>query len=146
MATEFNGGLSEAFYTSIKSKVVTMETMKKRTKVGDKMEKLYGRLLVISQRRDIALEKMFSFELAPLPPVIFYYYGGLWKVAKLRCRTNLRSEDSNCEDSNVPDVEIVDDNEMLYHTIWPKMGTVENHLQNFTAVEKEHEVIVVFDR
>lgn len=42
---------------------------------------------------------------------------------------------------------LYDGNEMLYHTEWPKLGTVENLLQSITrAVEKKHEVIVVFDR
>ena len=36
---------------------------------------------------------------------------------------------------------------MLYHAVWPKVGTVRNLLQNFTrAVEKECKVIAVFDR
>ena len=45
-----------------------METMKTSVKVDDSpmydMEKLYSKLLVISQKRDITLGNMLSYELA----------------------------------------------------------------------------------
>ncbi len=45
----------------------------------------------------------------------------------------------------VPDVDLVDGNEMLYQVVWLKSGTVQNCFQNFlNAVEKDHDVIVVF--
>jgi hypothetical protein len=148
MAADFKGSLPAGFYNPIHSRVVTMKTTKKGMKIGDKtiydMEKLYGRLLVISQRRDITLESMLCFELAPLPPAIFDDYGGLRKSAKAQLLHKLAVW---FEGSNEPEVDVIDGNEMLYHITWPKTGTVQNLLQNFTkAVEREHDVIVVFDR
>ena len=59
MATQFIGDLPRGFHNPIKKKVVTMEAMKKRVKVGNasnfNVEQLYGCLLVISQIRDIQL-------------------------------------------------------------------------------------------
>jgi hypothetical protein len=147
MAAEFKGTLPTGFYKAIHSKVVTMETMKKGIKIGDKtiydMEKLYGRLLVISQRRDITLESLFCFELAPLPSSIFDEYGSLRKSAKSRLVHKLAVWVEEPE----PEVDVIDGNEMLYQITWPKTGTVKDLMQNFTrAVEREHDVIVVFDR
>ena len=57
MASKFSDSLPDGFHAPIKKELVTMETLKKRVKVGDAcvydMEKLYARLLVMSQSRDI---------------------------------------------------------------------------------------------
>ena len=45
-------------------------------------EKLYGRLLLVSHKREISLENVFSFELAPLPSSLFDEYGLMWKSNK----------------------------------------------------------------
>ena len=75
MAAEFKGQLPEGFYNSLHSDVTTMESMKKGVKVGDKtvydMERLYGRLLVISEVRNITLEYVLGYELAVVPPALF---------------------------------------------------------------------------
>ena len=149
MSAEFKGTLPSGFYSPIHSKVVTMETMKKGVKIGEKMtydmEQLYGRFLIVSQTRDVTLEDMLSFELAPVPSAIFDDYGSLRKSTK---STLLHALAVWHEDMNEPDIQVMDGNEMLYRITWPKIGTVKNLLQNFTrAVEKrEHDVIVVFDR
>ena len=68
-----------------------MESMKKGLTVGDStvydMEKIYGRLLVLSESRDITLETTMSYELAPLPSAIFDEYGDLRKVQRHHCYT-----------------------------------------------------------
>ena len=54
-----------------------------------------------------------------------------------------------CGDNKIykPDVDVIDGNEMLYHIMWPKIGTIKQLLENFTkAVMREYQVIVVFDR
>lgn len=148
MVAEFKGKLPAGFYKPIQSKVTTMESMKKGIKLGDKtiydMEKLYGRLLVLSQKRDITLENLLSFELSPVPPSLFDEYGSLRKGTKSIMLHKLAVW---CENRHVPEVDIIDGNEMLYHITWPKVGKVKNLLQNFTrAAEKQYSVIVVFDR
>ncbi|MES9884700.1 MAG: hypothetical protein ABW185_27970 [Sedimenticola sp.] len=148
MAADFNGRPPTGFYNAIHAKVVTMETMKRGVKVGDKtvydMEKLYARLLILSQRRDVSLDKLLCFELAPLPPALFDDYGSMRKSSKSQLLHRLAVWS---EDTSVPDAEVVDGNEMLYHITWPKIGTVRSLLQSFSrVVEKDHTVIVVFDR
>ena len=66
---EFQNGLPDSFHRSVHVQVYTIQSMKKGIKIGKKRcdpEKLYGRLLVVSQKHEI-LENVFSFELAPLP-------------------------------------------------------------------------------
>ncbi len=117
----------------------------KGVKVGDRlvydMKKLFGRLLVISQKRDITLENM-SYKLAPLPSSLF---GEPRKstMSKLVHKLAVYSEVAVA-----PDVDLVHGNEMLYQVVWPKLsGTDPNLFHNFlNAVEKDHDVIGVFDR
>lgn len=75
VAAEFKGNLPSGFYKPLKSNVVTLETTKKGVKIGNTtvydMEKLYGRLLVVSQKREIQLESLLRHELAPVPSAIF---------------------------------------------------------------------------
>ncbi len=148
MAADFKSHLPSGFYNAIHSKVVTMETMKKGVKLADRtiydMEKLYARLLVISQRRDISLETLMCYELAPLPPALFDEFGSMRKSSKSQLLHRLAVWG---EETTDPDAEVVDGNEMLYHITWPKTGTVRHLVQNFTrAVEKRCPVVVVFDR
>ena len=46
------------------------------------MEKLYARLLVISQNRDIELSELSKYELSPMPSSLFDEYGDLRKGSK----------------------------------------------------------------
>ena len=109
MAAKFKGSLPEGFYQPIQSKVVTMEIMKRGAKIGDKviydMEKLYGRLLVMSQKRGITLETLLSFELAPMPSAIFDEYGCLRKGSKSQLVHRLaiwcKEKDNTAEPSDV---------------------------------------------
>ena len=60
MVAKFSDALPGGFYKPLKKEVITMELLKKSVKVGKTnmydMEKLYGRLLVISQKRDVQLK------------------------------------------------------------------------------------------
>ncbi len=87
---------------------------------------------------------MLSYELAPLASSLFDDYGGLRKGAKSKLFHKLAVLS---EVTVVPDVDLVDGNSMLYWVVWPKSGIVQNIFHNFlNAVEKDHDVIVVFDR
>jgi hypothetical protein len=64
MAQTFKSQLPGGFYEPIKKEVVTMEVLSKGVKIGDKivydMERLYARMLVVSQKRQLDLEHVFS--------------------------------------------------------------------------------------
>ena len=114
-----------------------METAKKGVKIGEEMvydmENLYGRVPVISQKRDITLEHMLSFKLTPLPSLLFDECGEKRKGTKL---TVVSKHAVLSEESIEPDVDLVDGNGM-HHMVWPKVGTVNNLLDSFVlALER----------
>ena len=149
MAARFSDILPEGFYSPLKKSVITLETTKKCLKVGSgnayDMEKLYARLLVMSERRNIQLQDLFKYELAPVPPSLFDEYGDMRKGPKNILLKKLAFTESN---HLVPvDLEIVDGNEALYHTNWPKIGTVQHFSQSFCrTLSKPHITYVVFDK
>ena len=86
MAADFQEGLPDAFHRPVRAQVHTMETIQKGIQAGNQtiynIEKLYGRLLVISSKRNLPLENVFSYELAPLPSALFDEYGLMIKSNK----------------------------------------------------------------
>ena len=148
MLRSFYKDMPSGFYNSIRKRVTTMETAKKGVKVGDgtvfDMEKLYGRMLVVSQQRHIDLRRVFSYELAPHPLSLFDEFGDMRKGTKATLVTKLAVLTSSVEP---PDLGIVDGNAMILHVNWPKSGTVHTYVNSFRqAVKRDHHVIVVFDR
>ena len=80
MASNFKESLPTGFYSPLHKEVVAMECMKKSVGFNDSsmvydMEKLFGRLLVLSQKRDMSLEELLSYEIAPVPSSLFDNYG-----------------------------------------------------------------------
>ena len=121
--------------------------MKKGIKIGEKVvcdpEKLYGRLLVVSQKREISLENAFSFELAPLQSSLFDEYGLMRKSNKSSFASKMFSPYTG----TIPvDIQIIDGNELIYHTLWPKVGTVAALLNNIECSAKQSfPVFLIFD-
>ena len=78
--------LPGGFHNPVQSNVVTMNVMKKSVKVGVQtiysMEKFYGRLLIISNKRSLPLQYVFGFELAPLPSSLFDEFGWMRQSSK----------------------------------------------------------------
>ena len=148
MASQFEDTLPDGFHKPVHMQVHTMEIMKKGLKVGDqtiyKLEKLYGRLLVISTKRNMPLQVVFSFELAPLPSSLFDEYGLMRKSSKSSFVPKL------CVLITEPppvDVQLVDGNELLYHTTLPKIGTSLTLFNNVVeAAHRKHPVFVIFDK
>ena len=65
---------------------MTMESMKKGVKVGDKlmfdMEKMYACFILIADKRNISLKYVLEFEMSPVPPALFDEYGNMRKTSK----------------------------------------------------------------
>ena len=94
------------------------------SKMAFDMETLYSRILIISQKRSISLEKVFRHELSAMPYSLFDEYGEMHKGNKALLMTKLPVLDDS---KFTPDVEIIDGNQLLYHVLWPdthsKYGT-----------------------
>ena len=148
MAAAFRESLPKGFYSPIKKYVITMEILKNCVQVKDKViydiEKMYGRLIVLSQKRDVTLKQMLCFELSPVPPSLFDDYGGMRRgnkavlVHKLAFFTKTPAQ---------PDVEVIDGNQVLHKMAWPVTGRVCDINTIFQkAVSWDHDVVVIFDQ
>ena len=124
MASDFLECLPGGFHNPDCTQVYTVEIMKKGVKFGDEtiynMEKLYGYLLVISNKRNLPLEQVFAFEHATLHSSMFDDSGLMWKTSKSTILFKLIVPYSG----KVPvDIQLVDGNELIYHTTWPNFGS-----------------------
>lgn len=148
MASEFTESLPAGFHSPVHSQVRTMQVMKKGIQIRDKtfynMEKLYGRLLVISQTRNISLEEVFKFELAPLPSSLFDEFGLLRKSVK----SVLTSKLCVLQNGEEPvDVLLIDGNELLYHANWPRKASTNDLYENMIkSVKLSCPVYIIFDK
>lgn len=122
---KFLNGLPNGFYKPLKTKLVTMKTIKKGIKVGDStifnMEKLYGRLLVISTKRNLLLESVPSYELPPILSELFDEYGHMKSSNKAVLINKLAVQSEYVLE---PEVEVVHGSAILYHVNWPQNVTV----------------------
>ena len=137
--------LSCWIFNPIKSKVVTMETMKKCVKIGGKnhcdMERLYCRLLVVSQNRNVSLQSTICYELAP-------YHLQYWMtMAKRGNKVLLIHKVAVWYDGpHKIEASVEGGSEALYQIVWPNLGPLHGLFQNFLrAVTKPHLVVVVFE-
>jgi len=178
MSADYLAKLPTGFYEPLKKNIVTMESLKKKAKIGDAnvydIEQLYARMLVISQNRDIRLSDLFKYELS-VPSSLFEDFGDLRKgISRLASHTTshlkrLSVPSSLFEDfgdlrkgtkANMlhklaafsdgqkiqVDALIVDGNEALYHTLWPKSTTLSNVAAGFVdSLARPYDTIVVFD-
>jgi len=98
---------------------------------------------VISSKRNISLEKVFSYELSPVPASLFDEYGCMRKGDK----SVLVQKIAAFTENHSTDVEVVDGNMLLHRIVWPKHGTVKSLAENFKAAAvKPHEVFIIFDK
>ena len=149
MVAQFSANMPAGFYSPLKKEVITMETSKKGLKVGGKqaydMEKIYGRLLVLSQRREINLEELSGFELSTVPSSLFDEFGDMSKGTKAVIVNKL----AVFATTPLPEVDLklVDGNEALYHTPWPKVGSVHVFAKLFCQwFHGSVETYVIFDK
>ena len=120
-----------------------MESLKKAVNVKRKaiygIEILFSRLLVVGQQR--------SIDMANVPPALIDEYGCLRKGDKA---VLVKSISVSVMTPSAPDVVLVDGGQLLYHVVWPVLGTTGNvaagfgiRLTHYPPVSKK---IVLFDR
>ena len=89
------------------------------------MERLYARLLILSQPRDISLQELFKYELSTVPASLFDDYGLMRKGNKSVMVNNL-AVFASTDLANVT-LEL----EALHHRPWPKLGTDHEFANSF---------------
>lgn len=139
-ADHFHGNLPDGLYELI-------VPFFKGTKVGNQrvyeMKNLYASMLVLSQKMELDLKDVFSFELALVPFALFDEYGDMRKGQKSTLATKLAI---SCGPLTNTDVEL-DENEMLYRIMWPKRGMVKDLANNFVkSVTKPYSINTMKDQ
>ena len=102
-------------------------------------------MLVISQKRDVHLQELFQFELSSVPSSLFDEFGDMRKGTKSILFHKLATFASTL--LSPVDVQLVDGNEALYHTPWPKFGTLGHFAEMFCLLfPGPHDTYVIFDK
>ena len=95
---------------------MTMESMKKGVKVGDKlmfdMEKMYASFILIADKRNISLKYVLEFEMSPVPLALFDEYGNMLKTSKAQMIKKLAIIELVAFEA---DVTLIDGTEVIDH-------------------------------
>ena len=89
---------------------------------------LFSRLLVVGQQRSIDITNVFQFELSPIPPALIDEYGCLRKGDK---SVLVKSISVSVMTPSTPDVMLVHGGQLLYHVVWPVLGTTGDVAASF---------------
>ena len=151
MVAQFRAGQPDNFHKPLSKQVTTMESMKKSITVGDRqvydIEKIYSRMLVISQKRCINLREVFMYELSPVPFSLFDQYGDMLSGTKSTLTHRLAQYIPN---TDTPNIVIVDGIALIYHVVWPQNGRVQTLCESMVSrvadVNIVDDVYIVFDR
>ena len=82
----------------------------------------------MGQQRSIDIADVFQFELSPVPPALIDEYGCLRKGDKAML---LKSISVSVMTPSAPDVVQVDGGQLLYHVVWPVLGTTGDVAASF---------------
>ena len=112
-----------------------MEQLKRGMKVGYKtafdLETIFLRLLMVGQKRQLQLAPIYQYELCNIPPSLIDEYGCLRKGNKSILANRLGLKQVSAP---VPDIVIVDLQQMLYYIVWPHGGDASDLSENINAV------------
>ena len=155
MMLEFNHNLPEGFRFRFSNKVITMANRKKSKKNGEtneiyNTELIFSRIMYLLSSRQIKLESIFHYELAPVPTSIFQDSGEpRFTKSKSVLKNKLKIEVSP-RNLN-PDAVIIDGGGMLHSAVhWPKEGTVKDFTDGvcnyIIKILKDSDVNLAFDR
>lgn len=141
------------FNDTLSKNVVTMSVTRKALQVGSTpvidTNIIYSRVLVLQQSRNININDVLQYELAPVPTSMFD--DGLIRMlqSKSTLKRKLQVEMSSRLAKN-PDATIIDGCAILWIIHWPNKGTLQDYVNNFvsyisTKTDKS-DVYLVFDR
>ena len=124
--------LPGVFHSKIERKVNTMQEMKKVVIVNGKpifdIDTLFARLLVVGQQRGEEVTYIFQYELSPVPPSLIDEFGCLRKADKT---VLVKCLGVPVNSAPAPDVVLVGASQLLYHVVWPVVGTAGDLASSF---------------
>jgi len=155
MMKDYETTWPDGFHTTLPKIVNTMAVTKKHIQVGT--TKLHDTTLIYSRiiglqasGRDMKLDEVLKYELAPMPTSMFTNTGEMrLATSKSTLKNKLKVEVMTRSTSKPANV-IIDGSAILWVVHWPAQGTVQSFIDNFvaylTSKLKECNVYLIFDR
>ena len=151
---EYEASWPDGFHKPLAKQVITISASRKHIKVGHvpvyDTTLIYSRVLALQKVRDIDLESVLKYELAPVPTSMFDINGDM-RITKSKStlKKKLQVEVSDRQ-SHPPDSIILDGCAVLWVINWPTHGTVEDYIKNLLSYliecQKKCSTYLVFDR
>ena len=144
----------EEFNSTISKKVETMAASCKFVKIGDSkvydLNAIYSRVIaLLSSDRDVDVNDVFSYELAPVPTAMFMKDGMRICKAKSKLKRSLQIEVSRRNAGNA-DATVIDGSALLWTVHWPADGSVADFIVNvkkqIASYLTNSDVYLIFDR
>ena len=133
---EYEASWPEGFHQPLKKRVRTMEDCKKKTRT-DTAEQfasglIFARALGVMNSRDVKVEQILNYELAPVPTSMFEEKTRDLCIAKSKSilKNKLQVEQS-ARATGQPDAIVIDGCAILWIVHWPSKGIVQDLVTNF---------------
>ena len=155
MMLEFNESLPEGFRSRLSNKVITMAKSKKPKKKDEtnevyNTELIFSRVMYLLNARQIELESIFHYKLAPVPTSMFEDNGEPRFIKSKSVLKNKLKVEVSQRNLN-PDAVVIDGGGMLHSAVhWPKEGTVKDFTDGvcnyIIKMLEDSDVYLAFDR
>ena len=154
MLEDYEKTWPEGFNSTISKKVETKAASCKFVKIGDSkvydFNAIYSRVIaLLSSDRDVDVNDVFSYELAPVPTAMFMNDGMQICKAKSKLKRSLQIEvlRRNAGDA---DATVIDGSALLWTVHWPADGSVADFIVNvkkrIASYLTNSDVYLIFDR
>ena len=144
----------DGFYGSLKKEMVTMAVSRKQVKMGSvstfNTKLIFSRVLGLMTSREVDVEDILRYELAPIPTSMFEDNGDM-RITKTKftLKRKLQIEQS-ARTTEKLQVVVIDGCAILWTIHCPSKGTVQDFVDGFSRYVKgklsQSEVYLVFDR
>ena len=150
----FESSWPDGFYSSLSSKIVTMNIINRKVRIDDKTsfdtDLIYNRMMGLRGSRDISTKNMFSYELAPVPTSMFEDDGQM-RTSKNKSDLKRKLQiEIPTRKTGIPDVVILDGCAILWIINWPSNATVLSYCKSVSEYIQrkleQSDVFLVFDR
>ena len=154
MLEDYEKTWPEGFNSTISKKVETMAASCKFVKIGDSkvydLNIIYSRVIaLLSSYRDVDVNDVFSYELAPVPTAMFMKDGMRICKAKSKIKRSLQIEVSR-RNAGDADATVIDGSALLWTVHWPADGSVADFFVNvktrIASYLTNSDVYLIFDR
>ena len=143
----------EGFYEPIPKRVITMSVLRKSISVNSiqvfDTNLIFLRVLGVRETRELSVDKLMKYELAPVPASMFNEYGEIRLCKNKSILKNQLQVKIPFQDQVPCEVTFIDGGGRLWTIHWPEKGTVKDYIEKiFTSVTyrlQHSDVYLIFD-